>query len=165
MRFFLLFACSEPVPELDSTSLKKIPKKVIISEDPPSKPPVELKTGDGCMATQKAQDEEKNFSSFLRLQTRFTEMQSNQILLGDILSPESGEIHWQFTCIGSEIAIDVPSNLGKVQLAVFVDDDKNGPSSNDIQGISPVFFLEQTDIQLDPISASTDASSFYNFNH
>lgn len=86
----------------------------------------------------------------------------DQILL-DVLDAKVGEILFSAVCSGGSFSFRIPPMLGEARLAVFIDVDKNGPSSNDLQGISEPFMIIDTEITMPPIAFSTTPLPMYKF--
>ena len=86
----------------------------------------------------------------------------DQILL-DILDAKVGEILFNAVCFGGSFSFMIPPMLGEARLAVFIDADKNGPSANDLQGISEPFMVIDTEITMPPIAFSTTPLPMYKF--
>lgn len=153
-------AGDEP-PPLDS-SLKTRDTK------PPTEAPLDpspnaISFEDGCIISHqwealRAEDVEK-----ISLTTKLDIETPVQTLLIDIISPATREVQVGLICPSKEINVNIPKNLGNVQLAIFVDNNNNGPSADDIQALSVMFTVGEDPISLQKIPLSGSTISFYNF--
>ena len=89
--------------------------------------------------------------------------ESVQMLLVDIISPTANEIQVGIMCPSKDIELEIPKNLGQVQLAIFIDNNNNGPSADDIQTLSKQFDISDKNISLGKIPISDTPITFYNF--
>ncbi len=85
-------------------------------------------------------------------------------LMIDFIQSEHGELKYGVTCRGTEFSFQIPKMMGSVRVAVFIDKDRNGPSKEDIQGVTDSFTVTDQPITIPPVEWSTDPLSYYNFD-
>ena len=131
---------------------------------PPIDPsPDAISFEDGCIISHqwkklRAEDVKK-----IKLKASLQTPKPIQTLLVDIVSTESKEVQVGLICPTKEIEVEIPKSLGEVQLAIFIDNNGNGPSEDDEQALSELFTVTDKDISLPDISLSDSPISFYNF--
>ena len=86
-------------------------------------------------------------------------------VLIDIIESEHGELQYGVVCKGQHPSFNIPKMLGTVRLAVFVDENQNGPSKEDTQGMSDIITITDTDIQIPKIEWMSTPISFYHFDN
>ena len=87
-----------------------------------------------------------------------------QDLMVDLIQSEHGELKYGVTCKGTAFSFQAPKMLGSVRLAVFVDKDQNGPTKNDIQGVTSPFTITDQPITVSSFDWSTGPLSYYDFS-
>ena len=169
---YLIFGCQETPPY----DLSQIPIK---DEDPalstPSTPsatstsPPPL-TRDGstnkppmkCLPPNETEKEIDLEGKIVLDLTLPIEAKDHQIIL-DFVQPSVGNIVYGIVCEGNQLKVPVKQNLGTVQLAVFIDTDKDGPSEKDVQGLSLEFVVGNQNISMDNIVLGETPLPIYNF--
>ncbi len=82
----------------------------------------------------------------------------------DLIESSFGELKYGLVCSGTNPTLRVPKMLGTVRVAAFVDADTNGPSKNDVQGMSDPITITDQDLSIPTIQWSTTPIEFYNFD-
>ncbi len=82
----------------------------------------------------------------------------------DLIESSFGELKYGLVCSGTNPTLRVPKMLGTVRVAAFVDADINGPSKNDLQGMSKPITITDQDVSIPTITWSDTPIEFYNFD-
>ena len=169
--FIALFACTDGKQEV-VLPLKISPKPTQTTEAAPpeqSAPidlapdnPSPLPFSDGCQATSVWQEMAPQPEVGVTVTSSAETSRIIAELLVDFLLSD-GEVVYSVKCPSNAISVDVPSNLGTVRLAVFVDSDRNGPSKSDLQGVSQPISITTTAVTVPPISLSKTPVPLFNF--
>ena len=86
---------------------------------------------------------------------------THQIRISGYLQPYP--ILLEATCESNQISLSIPKNLGRIMVVVFSDDNANGPSPDDIQGISTAVNVQENDIDLGLIKVYPRPIEFFQF--
>lgn len=84
-------------------------------------------------------------------------------VLVDFILPTYGEVQYSIVCKGSELHFPVPRMLGKVSVAVFVDETEDGPSATDPQGLIEGVEIATDNIDLGTIELNASLGTLYQF--
>ena len=132
------------------------------SVTPTSTSAPEPPTIDGCQATHVWQQKAPQPTSGVTVTAKVETAQIINELLVDFLLSD-GEVTYGIKCPSNTISVDIPANLGTVRLAVFVDNDRNGPSKSDLQGVSQPISITTNAVSVPPISLSETPVPLFNF--
>ena len=169
--YVALIACTDDKQEVVLPSTVPADAMTVTDADPAgnSNPvaaaPVDDPTvpfGDGCQATHVWQQQAPRSDSGVTVNSTVETDRIVDEILVDFLRTD-GEVAYGIKCSSKTISADVPSNLGTVRLAVFIDSDRNGPSRSDLQGFSQLISITTSAVTVAPISLSTTPVPLFNF--
>ena len=156
----ILFACLDSKQEVVLPSTGN-PNPSDNSEGlEPNVPPPTL--DDGCQATHTWQKNAPKANTGVTVTSTLDTSRVVDGILVDFLLTD-GEIAYGIMCPSRTISVEVPTNLGTVSLAVFVDANQNGPSKDDLQGVSKPISITTENIDVPSISLSTTPVPLFNF--
>jgi hypothetical protein len=117
---------------------------------------------EGCRSTHNWRNKSPKNGTGIKFSTTFITTDPIDNLLVDFINPE-GEIIYGTICPNGNISIEVPKDLGEIYIAIFVDENQNGPSKDDLQGFSDTFLIQNEDVHLSPISSSEKLIPKFNY--
>jgi hypothetical protein len=118
---------------------------------------------DGCILSHDWRDLRSDDVEKVLFRASFETDEPVQQLLVDFISLETGKIEAGIICPSKEIKVDIPKNIGLIQVAIFIDNNQNGPSVDDLQGISEKIEIKDEEITIKNITLSDTPLSYYNF--
>lgn len=121
------------------------------------------KASDGCIISHNWKELRSEDIEKVIFKASFETEEFVQHLLVDFISPRTREVKAGIICPSKEIEVAIPKNLGIVQVAIFIDSNQNGPSVDDLQGISEQIEIKDEEITITNITLSTTPLSYYNF--
>jgi len=118
---------------------------------------------DGCRISHMWEESNPKEGKGIQLTGTLNASRPADIVIVDLINRD-GEIVFGFLCPSKTIDIAIPKNLGQIYAAVFIDANNNGPSKDDLQGLSKKITIAETEITLPEIELSTDPISMFNFD-
>lgn len=85
-------------------------------------------------------------------------------LMIDLIQSEHGELQYGVVCKGTNFSFKAPKMLGTVRAAVFIDADHNGPSAEDVQGVTETFTITDKSVTIPTVAWSDGPLSYYSFD-
>ena len=85
-------------------------------------------------------------------------------LMIDLIQSEHGELQYGVVCKGTNFSFQAPKMLGTVRAAIFIDADHNGPSAEDIQGVTDIFTVTDKAVAIPTVTWSDGPISYYSFD-
>ena len=157
----------EPPPSDRSIIANTPGEPAELPEHPKTEPldpsPEAISFENGCIISHQWEKLRSQEVEKINFKTSLDTTKPVQTLLVDFVSPKTHEVQVGIICPSKEIDINIPKNLGQVQLAIFVDNNENGPSADDLQALSELFFVREESVSMDKIPLSETQISFYNF--
>jgi hypothetical protein len=182
----LCLSCAETKKTytLPSSAPKKTEKETPTKEGQPDEPlKTELPTnepsdldmapapniGDGCRVTQSWVEIAPEAGTGILLTGKFsTDQPVTQLIVDFVGGQKNGAnsaspLVFGALCPTEEISIEVPKNLGPIQIAFFSDTNGDGPSKDDPQGLSKEIDIKEENIEIGNLYVSDGPIKLFNF--